>query len=80
MRALSVCIGEYIEGGDSGSPAWIQGTGTAVGIMVTGFDETESSEPLACFEPLMPYPGWGPDSAVLTNDGMAPLHLVTGVP
>jgi YD repeat-containing protein len=79
-RTVEICIGEYIEGGDSGSPAWIQGTGTAVGIMVTGFDETESSEPLACFEPLKPYPGWGPDSAVFTNDGMAPLHLVTGGP
>ncbi|HEX5376365.1 MAG TPA: DUF6531 domain-containing protein [Solirubrobacterales bacterium] len=73
-----VCFEEYIEDGDSGSPAWIEGTGTAVGIMATGFDETEDvARPEACFVPLKPYPGWDPDSAVFTNDGMAPLHLVT---
>lgn len=74
---VEVCFREFIEGGDSGSPAWIEGTGLAVGIMTTGFDETESSEPVACFEPLKPYPEWGPDSAVLTNQNMFPLHLVT---
>jgi hypothetical protein len=74
---VEVCFREYIEGGDSGSPAWIEGTGTAVGIMTTGFDETENAEPEACFEPLKPYSGWGPDSAAFTNSTMAPLHLVT---
>ncbi len=75
-NTVEVCFTEYIADGDSGAPAWIEGTGTVVGLMTTGFDATESPIPVACFEPLKPYPGYGPDSAALTNDGMAPLHLV----
>jgi YD repeat-containing protein len=78
---VAVCFEEYIRGGDSGSPVWLQtpGGALAVGIANQGFDEEEAitagAPKEACFEPLVPYPGWGPESGVLTNPGLAPLQL-----
>ncbi len=71
------CFREYTEGGDSGGPIWIEGTGTAVGMLTRGYEEWESPEPATCFEPLKPYPEMSLDSAIFSNSRMAPLHLVT---
>jgi hypothetical protein len=72
---VEICFEAFIEGGDSGSPAWIEGTGAAVGIMTSGFGQFEGLPKEACFEALKPYPGWPASSAVFTNSGLAPLHL-----
>jgi hypothetical protein len=73
---VEICFEAFIEGGDSGSPAWIEGTGAVVGIMTSGFSQFEGLPKEACFEALKPYPGWPASSAVFTNSGLAPLHLV----
>jgi streptogramin lyase len=79
---IMVCFEEYIKGGDSGSPVWLygdNGDAWAVGIANAGFDEAEAAEfgvpPRTCFEPLLPFPGWGPRTGLLTHPAMAPLQL-----
>lgn len=79
---IMVCFEEYIRGGDSGSPVWLQGENGeawAVGIANAGFDELEAAAwgapPRTCFEPFLPYPGWGPRSGLFTHPMMAPLQL-----
>jgi hypothetical protein len=87
---LEMCFGSYIWGGDSGSPVWVEGTGVAVGIAVTGWggpeepgldqgerEEEEGSPEETCMSLLLPYPDRSPASSVFTNPDMAPLHLVT---
>jgi sugar lactone lactonase YvrE len=87
---LIVCFQEYIWGGDSGSPVWVEGTGVAVGIAVLGYggpnepgltpqEQAEAAEDPeeACATLLIPYPGRNPAASAFDSSDMAPLHLVT---
>jgi hypothetical protein len=87
---LEMCFEEYIWGGDSGSPVWVEGTGVAVGIAVSGYGgpdepglspaekaEEESSPKEACASLLLPYPNRPPAASVFGSPDLAPLHLVT---
>lgn len=88
--ALEMCFEAYIWGGDSGSPVWVEGTGVAVGIAVTGYggpDEPglspeekaveESAPKEACAVLLLPYQNRPLGGSVFGNSDLAPLHLVT---
>jgi hypothetical protein len=87
---LIVCFQEYIWGGDSGSPVWVEGTGVAVGIAVLGYggpdepgltpqEQAEAAEDPeeACATLLIPYPGRNPAASAFGSADMALLHLVT---
>jgi YD repeat-containing protein len=89
-KELIVCFEEYIWGGDSGSPVWVEGTGVAVGIAVLGYggpDEPDltpeqraeaAGDPKeACAALLIPYSGHNPVATVFGSPDLAPLHLVT---
>lgn len=89
-KELTVCFEEYIWGGDSGSPVWVEGTGVAVGIAVMGYGgpeepgltlqeaEEELGAPKeACATLLTPYPDQPPEASVFGSPDLAPLHLVT---
>ena len=89
-RELNVCFEEYIWGGDSGSPVWIEGTGKAVGIAVSGTggpDEpgltptqkaNRANEPEeTCATLLLPDPEQLPEGSAFRSPDLAPLHLVT---
>ena len=89
-KQVEVCFEEYIWGGDSGGPVWIEGTGIAVGIAVSGFGgpdepgltprerEEEAQNPKeACASLLLPYPDRPAIGSVFGSPDLAPLHLMT---
>lgn len=88
---LELCFKEYIWGGDSGSPVWVEGSGVAVGIAVSGYggpsepgltpqeqSEAASDPEEACVSLLKPFPSRNPAASVFGSPDLAPLHLVTG--
>lgn len=72
---LQICFEARSEGGDSGGMTWIEGTNTAVGILVSATEPP--AVPVSCFTPLMPYPGRADIPGALADPGMAPLQLGT---
>ena len=87
---LEMCFKEYIWGGDSGSPVWVEGTGVAVGIAISGYGgpdepgltleekaEEEEAPEEACAALLLPYQGRPSAGSIFGSPDLAPLHLVT---
>jgi len=69
------CFGVKGTYGDSGAPVWIQGTGTAVGIVSSGANVAGQYE--TCFTPLLPEANVPGVPAALEHPGLAPLTLAT---
>jgi YD repeat-containing protein len=65
------CFDRRTEEGDSGGPVWIEGTGTAVGIVSVGNDYS------TCFAPLEPNPEHPAAPSALTDGRLAPLTDLT---
>jgi YD repeat-containing protein len=60
QKMWQICFEAISLGGDSGGPAYIEGTGIAVGLLSSGSDEVEpNGSPVkeSCFTPLLPIPG-----------------------
>ena len=75
---LEYCLSRGGKPGDSGSPVWIQGTNTAVGIVSSGGDGSGET----CFSPLEtdPSPRYSSIPGALKNPGMAPQLELTFQP